>query len=136
MLRGRCRMTGHLVHMWHILVQVIEAACHGEDRDSNEKDPGQAAHPGAIVQAVCRQEDRPHWQTTLVQLQQLLIVLQGHKMLLTVHVGSGTTQSCLLLCKPNKSSWLCVHRRPHGASTWRIHMPHMFSSGAHMQHGA
>ena len=56
----------HLVHMRHVLVQVIEAACHGEDRDSNEKDPGQAAHPGAIVQAICGQEDCPHWQTALI----------------------------------------------------------------------
>ncbi len=67
----------HLVHMRHVLVQVIEAACHGEDRDSNEKDPGQAAHPGAIVQAIRGQEDCPHWQTALIQLQQPLIVLQG-----------------------------------------------------------
>lgn len=77
MLRGRRGEGAYLVHMRHVLVQVIEAACHGEDRHSDEKDPGQATHPGAIVQAIRGQEDGPHWQTTLIQLQQPLIVLQG-----------------------------------------------------------
>lgn len=68
---------GNLVNMWHILVEVVEAACHGEDGHGNEEDPCEAAHPGAVVQSIRGQEDCPHRQPTLVQLQQPLIVLHS-----------------------------------------------------------
>ena len=62
--------------MRHVFIEIIKATCHGEDRDSDEEDPGDTPHPGTVVQAVCGQEYGPHWQTTLIQLQQPLIVLQ------------------------------------------------------------
>ena len=62
--------------MWYILVQVVKAAGHGEDGHSNEQDPCDTSHPGPVVHAISRQEDGPHWQATLIQLQQALIVLQ------------------------------------------------------------
>ncbi len=144
----------HLVHMRHVLVQVIEAACHGEDRDSNEKDPGQAAHPGAIVQAIRGQEDCPHWQTALIQLQQPLIVLQGTircslcmwaGRLPTLADRSHTTSAaaehkgaCCCCASPTRAA-ACVSTGIHLAhlhGTFVDHVAHMFSRGAHMQHVA
>ena len=144
----------HLVHMRHVLVQVIEAACHGEDRDSNEKDPGQAAHPGAIVQAIRGQEDCPHWQTALIQLQQPLIVLQGTircslcmwaGRLPTLADRSHTTSAaaehkgaCCCCASPTRAAD-CVSTGIHLAhlhGTFVDHVAHMFSRGAHMQHVA
>ena len=51
----------HHVNMRYILVQVIEAAGHGEDGDGNEEGPSEAAHPGAVIQAISWQEYGPHW---------------------------------------------------------------------------
>ena len=62
--------------MRHVLVQVIETAGHGENGHSNEQDPRDTPHPGAVVHAISRQEYGPHWQTALIQLQQALIILQ------------------------------------------------------------
>ena len=144
----------HLVHMRHVLVQVIEAACHGEDRHSNEKDPGQATHPGAIVQAIRGQEDCPHWQTALIQLQQPLIVLQGTircslcmwaGRLPTLADRSHTTSAaaehkgaCCCCASPTRAAD-CVSTGIHLAhlhGTFVDHVAHMFSRGAHMQHVA
>ena len=38
-----------LINMWHVLVEVIQAACQGEDGHSNEEDPCEAPHPRAVV---------------------------------------------------------------------------------------
>lgn len=54
-------MIAYHVHMRHILVEVIEATSHGEDGDSNEEGPCEAAHPGAVVQAIGWQKYGPHW---------------------------------------------------------------------------
>lgn len=95
--------------MWHILVQVVEAARHGEDGHGNEEDPGEAAHPGSVVQAVGGQEDCPHWQPTLIQLQQPLIVLHT---LAVCHVVLHTDarQDCKMQTRQVFSS---MHCQPH-----------------------
>lgn len=69
-----------LVNMRDILVEIVQATCHGEDGDGNEQDPGEAAHPGAVVQPIGGQEDGPHRQPTLIQLQQPLVVLHMQPM--------------------------------------------------------
>ena len=38
----------HLLNIWDMLVQVIEAHSHGEEGKSNEKEPGGFAEPGAV----------------------------------------------------------------------------------------
>lgn len=66
----------HLLNVWDMLIQVIEAHGHGEEGKSNKEEPGGFAEPGAVQCRVGSQENGPAREPRLVQFKEVLIILQ------------------------------------------------------------